>query len=372
MKFLLLLATRNVRVQVKIVANAMLSLAPYSIWAVGICSVLELHNYILLNWLIPLIFLQFLSIVFLKSNLKYLSPALIILTKALQSVQKIIHLFCQARLHMVALRCFEKNCIKDMVTPLENIDSDRIVGIRYDFNDNSPLFILNVYLPAASHPIEESNEYLDYLWALYSSLSKTGFVIVMGDFNGNMGNSLGERGHYAPNDRGVKLLDFANYFNLYPTNLLSTCRGPLKTFVSHCGWFKSTIDYIFLPYCLFDSIVSSKVFEQTIDNTSDHLPVKLEINYSVNSCAALSVDNSSNTEVRDKIRWSKFTMENNLTSYASLISEELKNMNLADYNSLANSAEQVKNFMLKHSAPLWHLFIITRAVKRYILGFLMM
>ena len=156
---------------------------------------------------------------------------------------------------------------------MENLDSDRIVGIRCDFNDNSPLFILSVYLPSASHPIEECNEYLDYLWALYDSLSKTGFVIVMGDFNGNLGNSLGERGHYAPNDRGVKLLDFANYFNLCPTNLLSTCGGPLETFVSHCGRFKSTIDYIFLPNCLFDSIVSSKVFEQTIDNTSDHLPL---------------------------------------------------------------------------------------------------
>ena len=227
-KFLLLLATRNVRVQVKIAANATLSLAPYSSWAVGICSVLELHNYILVNWLIPLIFLQFLSIVFLKSSLKYLRPALIIRTKALQSVRKISHLVCQARLHMAAFVLFWKNCIKDMVTPLENIDSDRIVGIRCDFNDNSPLFILSVYLPAASHPIEEFNEYLGYLWALYDSLSKTCFVIVMGDFNGNLGNSLGERGHYAPNDPGVKLLDFANYFNLCPTNLLSTCRGLLK------------------------------------------------------------------------------------------------------------------------------------------------
>ena len=52
-------------------------------------------------------------------------------------------------------------------------------------------------------------------------------MIVMGDFNGSLENSLGERGHYAPNDRSVKLLDFANYFNLCPTNLLSTCRGPL-------------------------------------------------------------------------------------------------------------------------------------------------
>ena len=187
-----------------------------------------------------------------------------------------------------------------------------------------------------------------------------------------MGNSLGERGHYAPNDRGVKLLDFANYFDLCPTNLLSTCRGPLETFVSHCGRFKSTIDYIFLPNCLFDSIVSSKVFEQTIDNTSDHLPVKLEINYSVNSCAALSVDNSSNTGVRDKIRWSKFTMENILTSYASPIAEELNNMNLANYNSLANSAEQIKNFMLEHSAPLVTPVRNNKISKKVFFGFLMM
>ena len=50
--------------------------------------------------------------------------------------------------------------------------------------------------------------------------------------------------------------------------------------------------------------------------------------------------------------YSKFTMENILTSYALPIVEELNNMNLADYHSLANSAEQMKNFMLKHSAPL--------------------
>ena len=257
---MLLLATRNVRVQVKIAANATLSLAPYSTWAVGICSVLELHNYILVNWLIPLIFLQFLSIVFLKSSLKYLRPALIILTKALQSAEDNPSILSGKAAHGgVAL--FWKNCIKDMVTPLENIDSDHIVGIRCDFNDNSPLFILSVYLPAASHPIEEFNEYLDYLLALYDSLSKTGFVIVIGDFNGNLGNSLGERGRYAPNDRGVKLLDFANYLNLFPTNLLSTCRGPLETFVSHCGRFKSTIDYIlyFPAYSLSPGVWQSFV-----------------------------------------------------------------------------------------------------------------
>ena len=63
------------------------------------------------------------------------------------------------------------------------------------------------------------------------------FVIIMGDLNGDLGNSLVDKGCYAPNDRSLRLLDFANYFNLCPINLLSICSGPLETFVSHCGQF---------------------------------------------------------------------------------------------------------------------------------------
>ena len=83
-----------------------------------------------------------------------------------------------------------------------------------DSKEKSHLFILSVYMPASSHCIEEFNEYLDYLWALYNSLSTEGFVIIMGDINGDLGNSLGDKGCYAPNNRGLRLLDFANYFNL--------------------------------------------------------------------------------------------------------------------------------------------------------------
>ena len=48
-------------------------------------------------------------------------------------------------------------------------------------------------MPASSHCIQEFNEYLDYLWELYDSLSTEGFVIIMGDLNGDLGNSLGDR-----------------------------------------------------------------------------------------------------------------------------------------------------------------------------------
>ena len=91
---------------------------------------------------------------------------------------------------------------------------------------------------------------------------------------------------------------------------MSICSGPLETFVSHCGRFKSTIDYILLPNCLHGSIVSCKTFEQTIENTSAHLPVQLKINYYDNSCTALSFDNCSEMAAKtDKVGWSNYSIE---------------------------------------------------------------
>ena len=178
-------------------------------------------------------------------------------------------------------------------------------------------------------------------------------MIIMGDLNGDLGNFLGDKGCYAPNDRGFRLLDFANYFNLCPINLLSICSWPLETFVSHCGRFKSTIDYILLPNCLHDSIVSCKTFEQTIENTSDHLPIQLKINFYDNSCTPLSSDNCFEMAAKSvKVRWSNHSTETISALYATSIANELENMRPNDYNRLADSAVLMKDFLSKHSAPL--------------------
>ena len=71
-------------------------------------------------------------------------------------------------------------------------------------------------------------------------------MLVLGDFR-DLGDSLGDKEKYPPNQRGSKLLDFANYFNLCPANLLSNCNGPLETYISDCGRHRSTLDYIFVP-----------------------------------------------------------------------------------------------------------------------------
>ena len=58
-----------------------------------------------------------------------------------------------------------KYAIIDFITPLETIDSDRIVGnsIKCDFPNYSPLFILSVYLRSMNDKIEDFKECFDHL-----------------------------------------------------------------------------------------------------------------------------------------------------------------------------------------------------------------
>ena len=155
--------------------------------------------------------------------------------------------------------------------------------MRFSKSPPPPLFILGVYLPSASHIITEFNEYFDHLWALYDSLSVNWFVIVMEDFNGDFGNSLGDKAKTEPDQRGLKLLDFANYFNPCTVNLMGTCHGPAETYFSHRGRYSSTLDYIFLPNSLSEKIASAKAFGMHVNNISDHVPVQLNYTDSIAS-----------------------------------------------------------------------------------------
>ena len=87
------------------------------------------------------------------------------------------------------------------------------MGIQCDFPGYDTLYISGVYLPSSSLSNEVYDEYFDNMWALYESLSSRGMVLIMGDVNGDLRNSLGDKGKSETNLRGLKLLDFANYYN---------------------------------------------------------------------------------------------------------------------------------------------------------------
>ena len=100
---------------------------------------------------------------------------------------------------------FWKHAFDDYITPVTNIHSDRIVCIKCNFDNSSPLYILSVYLPTSSQKDIDFLESFDHLWALYDSLSVKGYIVLMGGFNGVLGNSLGEKSAREPNQLGSKI-----------------------------------------------------------------------------------------------------------------------------------------------------------------------
>ena len=179
------------------------------------------------------------------------------------------------------------------------------MSIKCEFVNCRPLFILAVYLPSTNHALEEFKECFDYLWALYDSLPADGFVILLGDFNGYLGNYLGDKGK---NDRGL-LLDFTNFFNICPINLLRRCKLPLESYNSHCRRYHSTLDYTFLPNCLLNNIDSIETFELDVDNTLDHLSNLVYLRFSERIPIALNFDSQSDSGsgVKQKVHWSNFS-----------------------------------------------------------------
>ena len=243
---------------------------------------------------------------------------------------------------------FWKRSFDDFISPLKNINSDRIVRIRCDFPYSTSLFILSVYLPSASHNITEFNEYFDHLWASYDSLSANWFVIVIGDFNGDLGNFLGDKAKHEPNQRGLKLLDFANYFNLCLVNLMGTCHGPTETYFSHCGRYRSTLDHIFLPNSLSEKIVSAKTFDTYVDNISDHVPVQVAINYT-DSITSSNLVNVQSSIPKPKVHWTKFTKDEINENYTAPLLTNLLNIDLDLLNGTENDVKTISNLILTNS-----------------------
>ena len=241
-----------------------------------------------------------------------------------------------------------KCSINDRVTPMEDIISDRIVGIRLDFRKCDPLFILGVYLPATSakHRFDDYLECLYFLWAIYDRLSSEDFVVILSDFNGDLGNSLGDKGIKEPNQRGLKLLKLANHSNLCPVNLLETYQGPTESFVSYGGWVRSTIDYVSIPNCLINLIVRGKTFESNSDNLSDHMPIDVAIKYT-DMCHKQGVS-SEEQPGRSKIYWSNHPCKEIYKKYVQPLLLDLEKVS----DSSPLKADQITKLITNNSSQL--------------------
>ena len=124
---------------------------------------------------------------------------------------------------------------------------------------------------------------------------------------------------------------------------------PLETCISDCGRQRSTLDYIFVPNCLLGNINSCKTFDMQIENTSDHLPFTLELNYPTSSLDIITDDFASDLASSPKIDCSKFSQEEISEKYISPLVNQLENINIAEYSDSNDSADTITNLLLQNS-----------------------
>ena len=72
------------------------------------------------------------------------------------------------------------NCV---ITKLDNIDNDRIIGIKIAQNDVRSLYIFNVYLPSSNYPYDEFYDCMIQLIELITHYKTCGNVLIIGDLN---------------------------------------------------------------------------------------------------------------------------------------------------------------------------------------------
>lgn len=163
------------------------------------------------------------------------------------------------------------------VTRMEDIGSDRIMVIKISVNNCEPMYIMNVYMPSTNSHIEVYREVLSELRAIHEYLSIRGMVIIVGDFNGQLGPSGGPRCPMPPSHRGSILLGYISEFDLVPLICHNSCTGPLATFYPHNGGPGTQIDHIFIENRYMRFMKSCMVSSDNINNTSDHVPIMVKV-----------------------------------------------------------------------------------------------
>ena len=136
---------------------------------------------------------------------------------------------------------------------------------------------------------------------------------------------------------------------------MNMCAGTLETFNSFCGRYHTTLDYIFVPNILLSGIMSAKTLEADPDNTSDHLPIQLNLTiYNVASCAG----NSQRSKNEPKIKWSKFSLEVINTQYVTPLFHDLENGDI-DFSDSGKAVDKISKLITHHSASLDDSSVVT-------------
>ena len=192
-----------------------------------------------------------------------------------------------------------KNTFPNVITIKAN--SNRICGIKI-ITENINLCIICVYMPYAQCKISSFRETLDELQNIINDLYSTCQLVILGDYNAHIGPEGGPRGIGKSSNNGVILKEFTQINSLCILDLQSLTSGPKYTYTSHWGSV-SYIDHIVVSNDLINYATQCSVYEDDMENHSDHLPIELQLNIQTR------IDMNKSKRSMSKIAWDKATTD---------------------------------------------------------------
>ena len=155
-----------------------------------------------------------------------------------------------------------RKSLNTIVSQVNNIDNDRIVGIEIRKNNHTPLYVFCIYMPSNSD-VKCYNDVLCDVHALYAYYCKLGTVVLAGDFNAQ----LDTEPRCIPNQKSKLLSAFVQRNGLLPVQSLFNSNAftyiPAKSRIDHVLTERAS-SHLFAKYSVADP--------QDI-MTSDHLPI---------------------------------------------------------------------------------------------------
>lgn len=139
-------------------------------------------------------------------------------------------------------------------SPLPDITSDRICGIRFslDDGDGSVMTVIGGYLPCLDQGVDCYRDHLVELERVISDAQQIGSVCVLSDFNAHL-HVGGVRCASEQNLQGVLLQEVLERCDLSAVSMGALASGPSYTYCS--GEARTTVDYILMHgrgLCFYD------------------------------------------------------------------------------------------------------------------------
>ena len=208
-----------------------------------------------------------------------------------------------------------KTTLANVIKPVYITDCDRVCVVQVNIPDE-PFYIVAVYMPHSTCVIADYDEVLKELERVIIELMSKSEVMVIGDINAHFGPEVGKRGWGKTSKSGKSFLNFARQYNMCPIDMGKTCTGPNYSFSSTRG--KSYIDHCFITN-LMANRAECRILNDAIQNTSDHLPISVNINVR----GGIECNGSSDHQ---QVAWRKAT-DNQITSlYTNPLEINLNNM----------------------------------------------